>query len=228
LFGIFSFEDWNLPTCGRYGIREHKIAAVMSCGKNFAVWKTAGIRQSADDGWHKPDAPNNIIHVRLAAGSVVEQMNAHPFAKLHTALTHNGETTNYDALKQRMEQFNLSPLATIDTEVASLKFHLTADAWEYPDWTLFESFSPTTGDDLQLVEPAIRTQLEQVQRVEFASSPPTGGPYQYLCLRHNPITCWIKSNVINGVSYIENKINFFVDNSSKIFYIRITMSSIEN
>jgi len=30
--------------------------------------------------------------------------------------------------------------------------------------------------------------LEQVQRVEFASSPLTGGPYRYLCLRHNPYT----------------------------------------
>jgi len=48
-------------------------------------------------------------------------------------------------------------------KVASLKFHLTADAWEYPDWALFESFSPTTGDDLQLVEPAIRTQLEKTK-----------------------------------------------------------------
>jgi predicted glutamine amidotransferase len=73
----------------------------MSCGKNFAVWKTAG----REIPWHTPDAPNNIIHVRLATGSVVEQMNAHPFAKLHTALTHNGETTNYEALKQRVEQF---------------------------------------------------------------------------------------------------------------------------
>ena len=99
----------------------------MSCGKNFAVWKTAG----REIPWHTPDAPNNIIHIRLATGSVVEQMNAHPFAKLHTALTHNGETTNYEALKQRVEQFNLSPLATTDTEVASLKFHLTADALEY-------------------------------------------------------------------------------------------------
>ena len=75
----------------------------MSCGKNFAVWKTAG--SPSTDGWHTPDAPNNIIYVRLATGSVVEQMNAHPFAKLHTALTHNGETTNYEALKQRVEQF---------------------------------------------------------------------------------------------------------------------------
>ncbi len=32
-------------------------------------------------------------------GSVVEQMNAQPFAKLHRARTHNGETTNYEALK---------------------------------------------------------------------------------------------------------------------------------
>lgn len=164
----------------RYGSREHKIAAVMSCGKNFAIWKTAG----REIPWQTPDAPNNIIHVRLATGSVVEQMNAHPFAKLHTALTHNGETTNYEALKQRVEQFNLSPLASTDTEVASLKFHLTADEWEYPDWALFESFSPTTGDDLELLEPEIRQHLEQVQRVEFASSP--DGPYQYLCLRHNP------------------------------------------
>jgi hypothetical protein len=164
----------------RYGVRTNKIAAVMSCGKNFAIWKTAG----REIPWQTPDAPNNIIHVRLATGSVVEQMNAHPFAKLHTALTHNGETTNYEALRQRVEQFNLSPLASTDTEVAALKFHLTADEWEYPDWALFESFSPTTGDDLQLIPPEIRHQLEQVQRVEFASSP--DGPYQYLCLRHNP------------------------------------------
>ena len=164
----------------RYGLRVHKIAAVMSCGKNFAIWKTAGRRIP----WQTPDAPNNIIHIRLATGSAVEQMNAHPFSKLHTALTHNGETTNYEALRQRVEQFNLSPLASTDTEVASLKFHLVADEWEYPDWALFESFSPTTGDDLKLVDPEIRAQLEQVQRVEFASSP--DGPYQYLCLRHNP------------------------------------------
>jgi len=160
--------------------KEEKLAAVMSCGKNFAVWKTAG----REIPWQTPDAPNNIIHVRLATGSVVEQMNAHPFAKLHTALTHNGETTNYEALKQRVEQFHLSPLATTDTEVAALKFHLTAEEWAYPDWALFESFSPTTGVDLQLVDPALRPQLEQVQRVEFTSSP--DGPYQYLCLRHDP------------------------------------------
>jgi len=52
----------------RYGIREHKIAAVMSFGKNFAVWKTAG----REIPWQTPDAPNNLIHVRLATGSVVE------------------------------------------------------------------------------------------------------------------------------------------------------------
>lgn len=159
---------------------EDKIAAVMSSGKNFAVWKTAG----REIPWQTPDAPNNIIHVRLATGSVVEQMNAHPFTKLHTALTHNGETTNYEALKQRVEQFHLSPLATTDTEVAALKFHLTAEEWGYPDWALFESFSPTTGDDLHLIDQGLRHQLEQVQRVEFASSP--DGPYQYLCLRHDP------------------------------------------
>jgi len=164
----------------RYKPRTIKLAAVMSNGKNFATWKTAG----REIPWNTPDAPNNIIHVRLATGSVVEQMNAHPFTKLHTALTHNGETTNYEALKQRVEQFDLSPLATTDTEVAALKFYLTAGEWNYPDWALFESFSPTTGDDLQLIDSELRQDLEQVQRVEFTSSP--DGPYQYLCLRHNP------------------------------------------
>jgi glutamate synthase domain-containing protein 2/FAD/FMN-containing dehydrogenase/ferredoxin/glutamate synthase domain-containing protein 1 len=164
----------------RYTSRIRKIAAVMSCGKNFAVWKTAG----REIPWDTPTSPNNIIHVRLATGSVVEQMNAHPFAKIHTALTHNGETTNYEALKQRVEQFGLPPLATTDTEVASLKFHLVAEELEYPDWALFESFSPTTGDDLALMPQELRHHLEEVQRVEFASSP--DGPYQYLCLRHNP------------------------------------------
>ena len=152
----------------------------MSCGKNFAVWKTAG----REIPWETPASPNNIIHVRLATGSVVEQMNAHPFGKLHTALTHNGETTNYETLKQRVEQFGLPPLATTDTEVASLKFHLLAEELEYPDWALFESFSPTTGDDLALIPQELRAQLEEVQRVEFTSSP--DGPYQYLCLRHLP------------------------------------------
>ena len=164
----------------RYVDRERKLVAVMSSGKNFACWKTAG----REIPWQTPDAPNNIIHVRLATGSVVEQMNAHPFTKLHTALTHNGETTNYEALKQRVEQFHLSPLATTDTEVAALKFHLTAEEWGYPDWALFESFSPTTGDDLHLIDAKLRHQLAQVQRVEFTSSP--DGPYQYLCLRHDP------------------------------------------
>ncbi|NOX37835.1 MAG: FAD-binding protein [Calditrichaeota bacterium] len=164
----------------KYRQRIRRIAAVMSCGKNFAVWKTAG----REIPWDTPPSPNNIIHVRLATGSIVEQMNAHPFAKLHTALTHNGETTNYETLKQRVEQFGLPPLATTDTEVASLKFHLLAEELEYPDWALFESFSPTTGDDLALMPPEIRQQLEEVQRVEFTSSP--DGPYQYLCLRHLP------------------------------------------
>ncbi len=164
----------------KYQPRVRRIAAVMSAGKNFGVWKTAG----REIPWETPAAPNNIIHVRLATGSVVEQMNSHPFGKLHTALTHNGETTNYEALKQRVEQFGLHPLATTDTEVASLKFHLLADELEYPDWALFESFSPTTGDDLALAPEHIRERLEEVQRVEFTSSP--DGPYQYLCLRHLP------------------------------------------
>lgn len=163
-----------------YFPRVRKIAAVMSCGQNFAVWKTAG----REIPWETPASPNNIIHVRLATGSVVEQMNAHPFCKVNTALTHNGETTNYETLKQRVEQFGLPPLATTDTEVGSLKFHLLADELEYPDWALFESFSPTTGDDLALLPPEMRGQLEEVQRVEFTSSP--DGPYQYLCLRHLP------------------------------------------
>lgn len=164
----------------RYTNRQRRIATIMSAGKNFAIWKTAG----REIPWETPAAPNNIIHVRLATGSVVEQMNAHPFGKLHTALTHNGETTNYEALKQRVEQFGLLSLATTDTEVASLKFHLLADELEYPDWALYESFSPTTGDDLALLGADLRPKLEEVQRVEFASSP--DGPYQYLCLRHRP------------------------------------------
>ncbi|RKZ11683.1 hypothetical protein DRQ50_13190, partial [bacterium] len=160
--------------------RLRKVAAVMSCGRNFGVWKTAG----REIPWETPASPNNIIHVRLATGSVVEQMNSHPFAKLHTALTHNGETTNYETLRQRVEQFGLPPQATTDTEVASLKFHLLAEELEYPDWALFEAFSPTTGDDLSLIPAEMRQQLEDVQRVEFTSSP--DGPYQYLCLRHLP------------------------------------------
>jgi len=63
-----------------------------------------------------------------------------------------------------------------------------------------------------LVEPAIRTQLEQVQRVEFASSP--DGPYQYLCLRHNPYNQWFKGNGNEG-SRIENKLNFLLTIQTK-------------
>ena len=175
------FEKYPYPWHKyRYKERTKKIATVLSCGKNFACWKTAG----REIPWETPPAPNNIIHVRLATGSVVEQMNAHPFSKLNTALTHNGETTNYEALKQRVEQFGHTPLAGTDTDVAALKFHLLSDEWSYPDWALFESFSPTTGDDLLLVEEHERESLERVQRVEFASSP--DGPYQYLCLRHDP------------------------------------------
>ncbi|NIW78725.1 MAG: hypothetical protein GWN16_04355, partial [Calditrichae bacterium] len=45
---------------GSYINRVRKIAAVMSCGKNFAIWKTAG----REIPWETPTSPNNIIHVR--------------------------------------------------------------------------------------------------------------------------------------------------------------------
>ncbi|MDP3017016.1 MAG: glutamate synthase-related protein, partial [Deltaproteobacteria bacterium] len=74
-----------------YVDRQQKNVAVLSCGKNSGCWKTDGRHIP----WETPDAPVNVIHRRLATGSVVDQMNSHPFAELHTALTHNGETTNY-------------------------------------------------------------------------------------------------------------------------------------
>ena len=80
-----------------YTEAQPKRAAVMSCGKNSGCWKTDGQQIP----WELPDAPVNIIHRRLATGSVVDQMNAHPFAELHTALTHNGETTNYRTMLNR-------------------------------------------------------------------------------------------------------------------------------
>jgi len=100
------FEYLELGICPLAGDMEFKnIKSLRSCpvAKTSPSGKRLG--SPSTDGWQTPDAPNNIIHVRLATGSVVEQMNAHPFAKLHTALTHNGETTNYEALKQRVEQF---------------------------------------------------------------------------------------------------------------------------
>ena len=43
---------------------------------------------------------------------------------------------------------------------------MLAEEIEYPDWALFESFSPTTGDDLALIPDEMRAQLEDVQRVD--------------------------------------------------------------
>ncbi|MEZ4762122.1 MAG: hypothetical protein R3C26_02600 [Calditrichia bacterium] len=70
-----------------------------------------------------------------------------------------------------MEQFG-SPLATTDTEVVALKFHLVADELEYPDWALFEAFSPTTGDDLALIDPSMRGQLSK--KCSASNSPVAG------------------------------------------------------
>ncbi len=80
-------------------------------------------------------------------------MNAHPFAELHTALTHNGETTNYRTMLNRVSQFNLTPLAQTDTAVASLKLHLVSQYLHYPFDALVESFSPTTGLNLTQFPP---------------------------------------------------------------------------
>ena len=157
-----------------------KKAAIMSCGKNSGCWKTDGQKIP----WELPDAPVNIIHRRLATGSVVDQMNAHPFAELHTALTHNGETTNYRTMLNRVSQFNLRPLAQTDTAVASLKLHLVSQYLQYPFDVLVESFSPTTGFNLTQVPPEVRQRFERVQEVEMESAP--DGPYQYLCGRIDP------------------------------------------
>jgi len=58
-----------------YAEAPQKKAAVLSCGKNSGCWKSDG-RQIP---WELPEAPVNVIHRRLATGSVVDQMNAHPF-----------------------------------------------------------------------------------------------------------------------------------------------------
>ena len=157
-----------------------KKAAVMSCGKNSGCWKSDG----REIPWELPEAPVNIIHRRLATGSVVDQMNAHPFAELHTALTHNGETTNYRTMLNRISQFNLTPLAQTDTAVASLKLHLLSQYLHYPFDALVESFSPTTGWKLTQLPPEIKVRFEHVQEVELESAP--DGPYQYLCGRIDP------------------------------------------
>jgi glutamate synthase domain-containing protein 2/glutamate synthase domain-containing protein 3 len=157
-----------------------KKAAVLSCGKNSGCWKTDGQHIP----WETPDAPVNVIHRRLATGSVVDQMNSHPFAELHTALTHNGETTNYRTMLNRVSQTNLTPLAQTDTAVASLKLHLLSQYLHYPFDALVESFSPTTGWSLTQLLPEVRERFERVQEVELESAP--DGPYQYLCGRIDP------------------------------------------
>ena len=160
-------------------LREKK-AAVLSCGKNSGCWKSDGQHIP----WELPEAPVNVIHRRLATGSVVDQMNAHPFAELHTALTHNGETTNYRTMLNRVSQFNLTPLAQTDTAVASLKLHMLSQYLRYPFDALVESFSPTTGWNLTQLPPEIRERFERIQEVELESAP--DGPYQYLCGRIDP------------------------------------------
>ncbi len=157
-----------------------KKAAVLSCGKNSGCWKSDGRHIP----WELPDAPVNIIHRRLATGSVVDQMNSHPFSELHTALTHNGETTNYRTMLNRVTQFNLTPLAQTDTAVASLKLHLLSQYLRYPFDALVESFSPTTGWNLTQLPPDLQKRFERVQEVELESAP--DGPYQYLCGRIDP------------------------------------------
>ncbi|MCX5910252.1 MAG: hypothetical protein NTY64_24530, partial [Deltaproteobacteria bacterium] len=126
----------------------------------------------------------NVIHRRLATGSVVDQMNAHPFAELHTALTHNGETTNYRTMANRVAQFDLTPLAQTDTAIASLKLHLLSQYLRYPFDALVESFSPTTGWNLSQLPADTRDRFQRVQEVELESAP--DGPYQYLCGRIDP------------------------------------------
>jgi glutamate synthase domain-containing protein 2/ferredoxin len=163
-----------------YAEVQEKKAAVLSCGKNSGCWKSDG----GHIPWELPDAPVNVIHRRLATGSVVDQMNAHPFAELHTALTHNGETTNYRTMWNRVSQFNLTPLAQTDTAVASLKLHLLSQYLHYPFDALVESFSPTTGWNLTQLPPKVREHFQRVQEVELESAP--DGPYQYLCGRIDP------------------------------------------
>jgi len=163
-----------------YVEHQQKKVAVLSCGKNSGCWKSDG----SHIPWELPEAPVNIIHRRLATGSVVDQMNSHPFAELHTALTHNGETTNYRTMLNRITQFNLTPLAQTDTAVASLKLHLLSQYLRYPFDVLVESFSPTTGWNLTRLSPEIKERFERIQEVELESAP--DGPYQYLCGRIDP------------------------------------------
>jgi len=91
-------------------------------------------------------------------------------AELHTALTHNGETTNYRTMLNRVSQFNLKPLAQTDTAVASLKLHLVSQYLRYPFDVLWNP-SPPPRICPDAASREVRDRFERVQEVELESAP---------------------------------------------------------
>jgi glutamate synthase domain-containing protein 1/glutamate synthase domain-containing protein 3 len=169
-----------------YADREHKIAFVLSHGKDLLVLKGVGYAEEIASFYRLDELRAHVWigHQRYPTrGRVWHPGGAHPFAGLHEALVHNGDFANYQSICTYLRQRNVHPQFLTDTEVAALVFDHYRRVLDYPlEWTI-EAIAPTTERDFDLLT-KVRQRIYRALRAAHVHGSPDG-PWFFILARND-------------------------------------------
>ncbi len=158
-----------------------KNALVLSHGKNMIVMKMVGYAEDVIKYYNLENLKANVWighHRYPTKGVVFHPGGAHPFIGVNHALVHNGDFSNYKAMRDYLQERNMHPLFLTDTEVAALLFDLYDRVYDYPLEYLIEAMAPTTERDFEMLPKEKKEVYRAIQKNHIRGSP--DGPWFFI------------------------------------------------
>ena len=157
-------------------------AFVLSHGKDILILKIVGYAEDVIRFYELDDVTAHVWighHRYPTRGRVTHPGGAHPFGQgIDAALVHNGDFSNYVAVKDYLGQRGMEPLFLTDTEVAALTFDLHHRVYGYPIEYVIESLAPTSELDFVMLPDEKQEIYSQIQKTHIHGSP--DGPWFFI------------------------------------------------
>jgi len=157
-------------------------AFVLSHGRNILILKIVGYAEDVIRFYRLNDVTAHVWighHRYPTRGRVTHPGGAHPFGQgIDAALVHNGDFSNYVAVKDYLGQRGMEPLFLTDTEVAALAYDLHHRVYGYPLEYVIESLAPTSELDYVMLPEEKQQVYAEIQKTHIHGSP--DGPWFFI------------------------------------------------
>ena len=157
-------------------------AFVLSHGRDMLILKIVGYAEDVIRYYRLEDTTAHVWighHRYPTRGRVTHPGGAHPFGQgIDCALVHNGDFSNYVAVKDYLAQRGMEPLFFTDTEVGALAFDLHRRVYGYKMEHVIESLAPTSELDYVMLPEDKQEVYSAIQRTHIHGSP--DGPWFFI------------------------------------------------